>query len=201
MAGAFILLVFVIVVLPVAPSFAARPRWQAQRAARQARGAARAADRRRPAPGARIGRRRPIRSRRSRPPRRRRNRRRPRRPPRRPRSGSSSTASSRRKRRGSETLGGLFERLVAGRLLIWLGGIALVLAAVFLIRYSIEIGLMTPAARMIGAAVFGLVLLGAGEYARAGRCSPTIRASPRRWSAPASRCSTRPPMAATSSTA
>jgi uncharacterized membrane protein len=33
-----------------------------------------------------------------------------------------------------ETLGGLFERLVAGRLLIWLGGIALVLAAVFLIR-------------------------------------------------------------------
>ena len=32
-----------------------------------------------------------------------------------------------------------------GRLLIWLGGIALVLAAVFLIRYSIEIGLMTPA--------------------------------------------------------
>ena len=39
-----------------------------------------------------------------------------------------------------ETLGGLFERWVAGRLLIWLGGAALVLAAVFLIRYSIEIG-------------------------------------------------------------
>src|SRR5215203_942326 len=37
-----------------------------------------------------------------------------------------------------ETLGGLFERLVAGRLLIWLGGIALVAAAVFLIRYSID---------------------------------------------------------------
>jgi len=71
--------------------------------------------------------------------------------------------------RRSESLGGLFERLVAGRLLIWLGGVALVLAAVFLIRYSIEIGLVTPALRMAGAALFGLVLLGAGEYARTGR--------------------------------
>jgi hypothetical protein len=69
----------------------------------------------------------------------------------------------------SESLGGLFERLVAGKLLIWLGGVALVLAAVFLIRYSIEIGLVTPALRMIGAALFGLALLGAGEYARSGR--------------------------------
>jgi len=69
----------------------------------------------------------------------------------------------------AESLGGLFERLVAGRLLIWLGGVALVLAAVFLIRYSIEVGLVTPEARMTGAAIFGFVLLAAGEYARAGR--------------------------------
>lgn len=68
-----------------------------------------------------------------------------------------------------ETFGGLFERLVAGKLLIWLGGIALVLAAIFLIRYSIEVGLITPAARMVGAGIFGLLLLGAGEWARAGR--------------------------------
>ncbi|HTU10206.1 MAG TPA: DUF2339 domain-containing protein [Allosphingosinicella sp.] len=68
-----------------------------------------------------------------------------------------------------ETLGGLFERLVAGKLLIWLGGIALVLAAIFLIRYSIEVGLITPAARMAGAGLFGLALVGAGEYARRGR--------------------------------
>jgi len=71
--------------------------------------------------------------------------------------------------RERETFGVLFERLVAGRLLIWLGGITLVVAAIFLIRYSIEIGLITPAARMIGAAIFGLVLIGAGEYARRGR--------------------------------
>jgi hypothetical protein len=68
-----------------------------------------------------------------------------------------------------ETLGALFERLVGGRLLIWLGGIALVVAAIYLIRYSIEIGLMTPETRMIGAAAFGLLLLGLGEYARKGR--------------------------------
>jgi uncharacterized membrane protein len=75
----------------------------------------------------------------------------------------------------SETLGGLFERLVAGRLLIWLGGIALVLAAVFLIRYSIDIGLMTPAARMVAAGLFGLILIGAGEYARKGRLADDPR--------------------------
>ena len=66
-----------------------------------------------------------------------------------------------------ESVGGLFERLLAGRLLIWLGGIALVLAALFLIRYSIEIGLVTPQARMLAAFLFGFVMLAAGEYARA----------------------------------
>ena len=39
----------------------------------------------------------------------------------------------------------------------------------FLILYSIEIGLMTPRSRMIASAIFGFVLLGAGEYARSGR--------------------------------
>jgi uncharacterized membrane protein len=68
-----------------------------------------------------------------------------------------------------ESLGSLFERWVAGKLMIWLGGITLVVTAILLIRYSIEIGLVTPQLRMIAAAVFGFVLLGAGEYARRGR--------------------------------
>lgn len=68
-----------------------------------------------------------------------------------------------------DTFGDLFERFVAGRVLIWLGGIALIAAALFLIRFSIEIGLVTPAARMIAAALFGAALLGAGEYARGHR--------------------------------
>lgn len=69
----------------------------------------------------------------------------------------------------SETLGALFEKFVAGKLLIWVGGVALMVAGFLLVRYSIEMGLMTPRARMIGAGLFGLILLAAGEYARAGR--------------------------------
>ena len=65
-----------------------------------------------------------------------------------------------------ETLANLFESFVGGRLLIWIGGIALAVAGVFLVRYSIEIGLITPQVRMVMAAVFGLVLIGAGEFAR-----------------------------------
>jgi uncharacterized membrane protein len=64
------------------------------------------------------------------------------------------------------TLSGLFENLVGGHLLIWVGGIALAVAGIFLIRYSIEIGLITPPVRMILAALFGFLLLGAGELAR-----------------------------------
>ena len=65
-----------------------------------------------------------------------------------------------------ENLGGMFERFVGGRLLVWVGGIALAVAGVFLVRYSIEIGLITPPVRMIMAGIFGLLLIAAGEFAR-----------------------------------
>lgn len=65
-----------------------------------------------------------------------------------------------------ETLGSLFERFVGGRLLVWTGGIAIALAGLFLVRYSIELGLIGPRVRMIVAALFGLALLAAGEAAR-----------------------------------
>ncbi|HEY0112786.1 MAG TPA: DUF2339 domain-containing protein [Allosphingosinicella sp.] len=68
-----------------------------------------------------------------------------------------------------ETLASWFEQLVGGRLLIWIGGVALVVAGFFLIRHTIEIGLVTPEMRMVMAALFGLLLLGCGEYARTGR--------------------------------
>lgn len=67
---------------------------------------------------------------------------------------------------GRETLASLFEQLVGGRLLIWIGGIALVVAGFFLIRHTIEIGLVTPELRMAAAGLFGLLLLAFGEYAR-----------------------------------
>ena len=66
-----------------------------------------------------------------------------------------------------ETLAGLFERFVGGRLLIWIGGIALAVAGMFLVRHSID--LVTPEARMVAAALLGFALIGAGEYARGGR--------------------------------
>ncbi|HYI03286.1 MAG TPA: DUF2339 domain-containing protein [Reyranella sp.] len=66
-----------------------------------------------------------------------------------------------------ETLAILLERFVAGRLLIWVGGISLAVAGVFLVRYSIEIGLVTPPVRMLIAGGFGLLLVAAGEAARA----------------------------------
>jgi uncharacterized membrane protein len=65
-----------------------------------------------------------------------------------------------------ETLGGFFERWVGGRLMIWVGGIALGVAGVLLVRYSIQIGLITPPVQMGIAALFGLLLLALGEYAR-----------------------------------
>jgi uncharacterized membrane protein len=64
------------------------------------------------------------------------------------------------------SLATLFETLIGGRLLIWVGGVALVVAAVFLIRFTIDIGLIGPELRMGIAALFGLILLGLGEWAR-----------------------------------
>lgn len=69
-----------------------------------------------------------------------------------------------------------FENLVGGRLLIWVGGAALFVAAIFLINYSIEIGLITPVMRMIAAGLFGLALLAAGEWAH---WSPRMASDPR----------------------
>src|SRR5688572_27238489 len=66
--------------------------------------------------------------------------------------------------RGS--FGDRFERLVAGRLLVWIAGIAFAVGGVLLVRYSIERGWATPPVRMIMAAIFGFALLAAGEVAR-----------------------------------
>lgn len=65
-----------------------------------------------------------------------------------------------------ETIGGFFERWVGGRLMIWVGGVALAVAGVLLVRYSIQIGLITPRVQMGMAALFGLLLIALGELAR-----------------------------------
>lgn len=58
------------------------------------------------------------------------------------------------------------ESLIGGRLPIWIGGAALVLAGFFLVRYSIESGLLGPAVRTAIAALFGVALIAASEAAR-----------------------------------
>lgn len=75
----------------------------------------------------------------------------------------------------AETAGALFERLVGGRMLIWVGGIAFALGGVFLVRYSI--GRVTPTGRMILAALLGLLLIAAAEFARSrpdGKVDPRV---------------------------
>jgi uncharacterized membrane protein len=49
---------------------------------------------------------------------------------------------------------------------VWVGGLALAFGGLFLVRYSIEAGLLGPATRLSLAAAFGLVLLGIGEFVR-----------------------------------
>ncbi|MGK6318708.1 DUF2339 domain-containing protein [Sphingomonas sp. DT-204] len=58
------------------------------------------------------------------------------------------------------------EDAIGGRLPIWIGGAALILAGFFLVRYSVETGLLGPAVRTILAALFSLLLVVASEVAR-----------------------------------
>ena len=61
---------------------------------------------------------------------------------------------------------GLEQRLGA-RAFIWVGAITLALSAVFLVRYSIEEGYLSPEVRVILAALFGFALIGGSEKVRA----------------------------------
>ncbi|MCO5071893.1 MAG: DUF2339 domain-containing protein [Rhizobiaceae bacterium] len=58
------------------------------------------------------------------------------------------------------------ETALGTRWAVWVGGLALALGGVFLVRYSIEAGLFGPAARLSMASLFGLLLLVAGEFIR-----------------------------------
>ncbi len=59
-----------------------------------------------------------------------------------------------------------FEDLFGRKLPIWGGGITLLVAAVLLVRYSIEAGLLSPLVRTIGGWLFGVGLIGGAEAAR-----------------------------------
>lgn len=69
-----------------------------------------------------------------------------------------------------------FETLVGSRLPVWIGGLALVVGGIFLVRLSIEAGWLTPAIRTVLAASFALALLIGSEAARR---IPATRDDPR----------------------
>src|SRR5262249_28397616 len=65
------------------------------------------------------------------------------------------------------------EERLGTRWAVWVGGLALALGGVLLVRYSIEQGIFSPGVRVLLGIVFSLALLAAGEWFRR-----TERASP-----------------------
>ncbi|WP_284757775.1 DUF2339 domain-containing protein [Agrobacterium sp. fls2-241-TYG-188a] len=59
-----------------------------------------------------------------------------------------------------------FESRLGARWAVWAGGLALALGGIFLVKYSIESGLLSPGVRLAMAAIFGLLLAAAGEAVR-----------------------------------
>src|SRR5262249_60330033 len=66
----------------------------------------------------------------------------------------------------AEPLQAGWEERLGGRAFLWIGAITLALAAIFLVRYSIEEGWLSPEVRVILAAAFGFVLIGVAEPVR-----------------------------------
>jgi uncharacterized membrane protein len=59
-----------------------------------------------------------------------------------------------------------FEERIGTRWVVWIGGLTLALGGFFLVRYSIEAGLLGPRVRVALGGLFALALLGAGEWTR-----------------------------------
>jgi uncharacterized membrane protein len=65
------------------------------------------------------------------------------------------------------------ESTIGARWAVWVGGIALALGGIFMVKYSIESGLLSPGVRLALAALFGLALIAAGEVVRR-RAAPVL---------------------------
>jgi uncharacterized membrane protein len=71
-----------------------------------------------------------------------------------------------------------FEERIGTRWVVWIGGLALALGGFFLVRYSIEAGLLGPRVRTFLGGLFALALLGAGEWTRRKESIADIEALP-----------------------
>lgn len=73
-----------------------------------------------------------------------------------------------------------FESLIGGKLPIWVGGISLVFAGFFLVRYTIEAGLFGPGARSVTATIFALAMIAMSELGgRLPKVGASFTADPR----------------------
>ena len=59
-----------------------------------------------------------------------------------------------------------FEERIGTRWVVWVGGLTLALGGIFLVKYSIEAGLLGPTTRVVLGGLFALALLAVGEFAR-----------------------------------
>src|SRR5262245_9921788 len=59
-----------------------------------------------------------------------------------------------------------FEERLGTRWAVWVGGLALALGGIFLVRYSIQQGLIGPGVRVALGALLAIALIAAGEWAR-----------------------------------
>lgn len=57
-----------------------------------------------------------------------------------------------------------WEQQIGARLPVWIGGIALALSGIFLVKYSIDTGLLSPAVRCVLAGLLGLAMLGGAQW-------------------------------------
>jgi uncharacterized membrane protein len=64
------------------------------------------------------------------------------------------------------------------RWVVWIGGLALALGGIFLVRYTVEAGLLGPGVRIFLAAIFASLLIAAGEWARRNEITTGITAIP-----------------------
>src|ERR1700724_2039835 len=71
-----------------------------------------------------------------------------------------------------------FEERVGTRWVVWLGGLTLALGGFFMVRYSIDAGLLGPGVRTLLGGAFALALLAAGEWTRRRENISAIEALP-----------------------
>ena len=71
-----------------------------------------------------------------------------------------------------------FEERIGTRWVVWLGGLTLALGGFFMVRYSIEEGLIGPGVRVLLGGLFAAALLAAGEWTRRKETISAVAALP-----------------------